>query len=289
MKIVTIFFCLSIYLSSVHRAFALELPEWEWGGVYVEGTIPHYLGSNHYYHRHLLLPYFYYRTPNYQLGDSNKFYLLKGDNHNISLNLSAKLPVSSPSLKEDDLRVITQQEKKIISNSNETRKGMDDLPLVIFLGIKQQSFFGEHFYTNMALMAGIPLSSNHSIIGKYFSPSFNFDFYKNTDPQSLIFSLSWLIGDQDYNNYYYGVSAEDALINRPSYKAKAGLVATTTGLGISLDLTDRITILAGYYQHNMGNSVVKDSPLVIVESSQSVIAAFIYTFGVSEKTVTIPK
>ncbi|MCP4296891.1 MAG: MipA/OmpV family protein [Proteobacteria bacterium] len=278
-----------LLICDIPVALSIPLPQWEWGISYIEGQTPHYFGSNHYYHRRILFPYFNYRTSKYQFGDSNKLYLWRHKNQSITFDLNGRLPVESSSLKKGDDITESDRDGVILSDENTTRRGMPDLPLVLFTGVKYHSYFNQHFYMDLSLMAGTPLGVVYTPVGAYLSPSLNLDFFERIDPRSLTFSISWLLGDQNYNRFYYDVPNIYVLAERPFFRADSGLVNTNFALELSFRIAEKWKILAGFYNHLMENSVIKKSPLVVSENSLSLGIIITYVMGISAKKVTLPK
>jgi MipA family protein len=87
--------------------------------------------------------------------------------------------------------------------------------------------------------------------------------------------------DAHLNNYYYGVTPDEAAPGRPAYQPGSGFTGTVS-LNARYDLTDRWRLLAGIYATRWG-STVRDSPIVenrIVQFGG--FAGFAYDFTPSQ-------
>ncbi|PCI23524.1 MAG: hypothetical protein COB67_12665 [SAR324 cluster bacterium] len=270
-------------------AWAVKLPRWEWGVGYFDGLTAHYFGANQYYHVQLPLPYFNFRTETLQVGDSNKFYIWKGESSWLDLSFSGRLAVRSESTTAAAPENVKDSKAVIVSTRNYARRGMDDLPWVLFAGVRYFRYLNDHLYMELPYFAGIPIGSAYRDVGQFYEPTINFDFFPKQSSHGLILSASQLFGSATYNQFYYGVPAKDVLADRPEYKSKAGLVVTTYGISLVFDLSRRLRVLAGGYRHDMRSSTVKSSPLVVAKVSNSILFGIIYKFGISEELVEVSK
>lgn len=279
---------LPLLLTSV-STFGVKLPQWELGISYVQGSTPHYIGSNHYYEAAVYLPYLNYRSEQLQLGDENIFYLLKSDSWMIDFSFSGRLPVRSDDLDESKPEESDDPEARIHDFRNYTRRGMENLPLALFAGVELSWYLNDHLLLEFPVVTGFPIGSRFRHLGSFLYPTISFDFFDKNHLNELYLYASCLLGDQTYNRIYYGVSAEDELSDRPAYDPAAGSITRTYGVGFKFYLGNRFILSAGYYQYDMSATAVDDSPLVITKRSYNTYLAFIYKFKFSDRMVEVKK
>jgi hypothetical protein len=144
---------------------AVTKPKWELGLGYYNFQIPHYYGSNH-YHQHIIpLPTFHYRFDNLELGRDSKLYLFDSDFFQVDIALSANWPVFSDELDEDAPDDADESEAVIARTSNYTRRGMSDLPVIAFAGIRSMLYLSDHLIVEVPYYHGGKLESGFGHVG----------------------------------------------------------------------------------------------------------------------------
>jgi outer membrane scaffolding protein for murein synthesis (MipA/OmpV family) len=79
---------------------------------------------------------------------------------------------------------------------------------------------------------------------------------------SLVLSASALFGNRSLNAMYYGVDAPDATVDRPAWRAKAGLVATRLGASLRHRIGPTLQLLYFAQVETVRGAANDDSPLV---------------------------
>ncbi|MGK5091218.1 MipA/OmpV family protein [Deltaproteobacteria bacterium TL4] len=266
---------LSLFTAGV---WAGQKQQWEGGLAVIGGQTPHYFGSNHHIYAVLPLPFFVYRLDYLQLGDSNKIKLAEQDDFLVEFSASGRWALESDDLEAHPPNEVKDPHAEIYRSTNYTRRGMEDLPFVLLLGINPKWYLNNHLYVESPLLVGVTVGSGFAHVGDTLSPTLSFDVFNRASNHILEFSVSWLLGDYLYNNYYYEVPAKNALEGRPEYHATSGLTTFSYGVDFSFDVTDQLTLGGGYGIHEMYTSVVRESPLIVAKQSRSIGIFLMYSF-----------
>ncbi|MBF0287708.1 MAG: MipA/OmpV family protein [SAR324 cluster bacterium] len=260
-------------------------PKWEAGIGVFHAQLPHYLGSNHYYRLTVPFPVFIYRFDVAELGQGSKLLLWDGDRVVIDIGLSGRLPVESAPIDANSPTGANNSGAEIIQIENYTRRGMEDLPLTFFGGVRTKVYFTDHLLLELPVLNGFTVGGGFGHVGNIYTPELSYDFFGRDSNDSMGLSVSWRHGDENYNNYYYGVKEADAIEGRSEYRANPGLVALTYGFGGFFNLTEEFAIGLGYFINDLKHSIVRNSPLVISQQSRSFTIGFIYRFLQSSQFV----
>lgn len=94
-------------------------------------------------------------------------------------------------------------------------------------------------------------------------------------------SLVW--GDRRLNTYFYGVAPPFATAARPSYEARAGLIATRLGVSTAKDLTPQIRLYGFVRYERYDNSANHASPLFLQPEGASAGIGLTWTLGQSSR------
>ncbi len=266
-------------------AWAGSRPKWEAGFGVFHAQFPHYLGSNHYYRLTVPFPVFIYRFDVAELGQGSRLLLWDGDRVVVDIGLSGRFPVESAEIDANKPTGADNPGAEIVQVENYTRRGMADLPLTFFWGVRTQVYFTDHLVLELPVLNGFTVGGGFGHVGNIYTPELGYDFFDRDSNNSMGLSISWLHGDENYNNFYYGVNEEDAIEGRPAYRADPGFVALTYGFFGFFDLTEDFSIGAGYFVNDMNHSIVRSSPLVIAKESRSFTIGFIYRFLQSSESV----
>jgi outer membrane scaffolding protein for murein synthesis (MipA/OmpV family) len=230
-------------------------------------VLPQYLGSDQSYK--LVFPYLEIEFKNFSLDkDSSIIKLYKNDKINIRIAVSGRLPVKSNNTninsKNNDYDFIMP------TNKNNIRVGMPNLETTLFVGTEIELKILENINLKLPLLYGVPVNNLSNNIGNIFSPTIKVNFLsKVSTKRKFTFYINILFGDKKYNNYYYGINEFYSNINRKEFLAKQGLVASSYGLMYEITLLNKYKIGCSYFTHDMSNSIVKDSPLVINKKSST--------------------
>ena len=265
-------------------------PQWEIGGGLGAGKTPHYFGSNHYYLAAFPYPLLSYRSETLaaQTADPDRYaqlFIIKKETLLLELDVSARLPVESDKLSAKEPPGAQNPKAQIMRETNYTRRGMPSLPFVGFLGTKLSWRPISHLLIDFPVLRGTTLGSGFKYAGSIFSPSVEIRFLGKQRKNA--FNLTTIVthGDKFYNQLYYGVTKKDALPERPEYTPHEGLVAVMIGPTFTWTPKPNLTIVGGYVFHDLHESVIKNSPLVVSTFSSSVGFAMSYIFRKSEELV----
>ncbi len=267
---------------------AVTKPKWEMGLGYYNFQLPHYYGSNHYYQYSIPLPTFNYRFDNLELGRDSKLYLFDSDFFQIDIALSANWPVFSDEEDEDAPDNADDSDAVIARTTNYTRRGMDDLPVTVFAGLRSRLFLTDHLIVKVPYFHGGKVESGFGHAGNTYEASVRLELFERDSEHEFGIYARNLYGDEKYNNFYYQVKESEVLPDREAYDAKAGLVAYTYGLSFFFQLTERLKLSGRYLIHNLEQSVIKDSPLVKSEISRDYYLIISYSFFLSDTQVNLP-
>ncbi|MBF0278070.1 MAG: MipA/OmpV family protein [SAR324 cluster bacterium] len=260
-------------------------PKWEAGVGGVGVLVPHYQGSNHYYKFTVPVPVAVFRTEFAELGQGTKFLLWESDSILVDFGFGGRIPVQSAGENDKKPQGADNPGSEIYQLTNYTRRGMDNLPLSFFWGLRFKWFFNEHLLLEVPLLNGLTVGGGFRHVGNIADPELSIDLFDRESDNSLSLSISWLHGDANYNNFYYKVDREDVIQGRPEYQADSGLVDISFGLAWRFQITDQFSVRGAYIGHQMDDSVVRGSPLVISKKSRSVAFSFTYFFFQSNESV----
>jgi outer membrane scaffolding protein for murein synthesis (MipA/OmpV family) len=98
-------------------------------------------------------------------------------------------------------------------------------------------------------------------------------------------SLGLIYGDQQFNQYLYGVPSEYATSSRSAYTAKAGLITPRAQLTLSHKLNSDVRMFAFSRTDFSGMGVNTDSPLHLKERGTALGLGVIWTLGRSSQLV----
>lgn len=236
---------------------------------------PHYMGAAESYEYTFFFPFsardllfFRARSPFSLSLDSQMTLPLKGDDK------AAPRPEGFPT-KDSAKR------RNILRNTSYARRGMGYTPPGFFVGPKL-GLRGDRLSLEVASLAGIALGKDWAAMGFLHRASFKAALLaqRGKGRESCICLYVdgyWSSGR--YNTAYYGVSASDALSDRPAFDADR-----TAYLGVSTRLylitSWQSWSLMGFVSHqNMTDSPMAESPLVFKTEGLSAGAGIAYDLG----------
>lgn len=119
----------------------------------------------------------------------------------------------------------------------------------------------------------------HDLMSRYngYERDLTYSYPWSSGRLSLSPFASYVYQDRDLVDYYYGVSASEALPDRPAYQAgSAGF--WRTGLNASYQLSRRIVLFSNVAFERL-DSEVRNSPLVNEKQRSAAVLGFAYWFG----------
>ena len=285
---------ITIICSLMHNDVLLAEQEsrWEIGIGSVAAETPQYFGSNHYYRGILPYPVLIYRSERVaaQTVDPDKYgqiFVFDNENLLIELDFSGRFPVISSDNDSTVPNGANDENTQIFQDKNYTRRGMPDLPLAGFAGLKISWTPVSFLLIEIPVLKGFTIGSGFKNVGLIFSPTLEVRFLGKQRKNAINITTIYTHGDENYNNFYYGVKEEYKLQDRPKYVAKSGLTTVTYGLTFTWTTNPDLKIVGGYVYHDLHSSVVSDSPLVIAKRNRSIGFAINYTFSRSQNKVEV--
>jgi outer membrane protein len=261
-----------VALLLLQNAFAHDLPLWEAGAGMLNFRAPHYRGSKQHKDYYWPLPYAIIRGEKVQADNSfmrGNFYLSK--KLSIDLSLNAGLNVNS--------------------KDNRIRQGMPNIDNSFEIGPMVRFFLWKSENEDNIFNLEMPLRSvfttnfksiNH--IGFFNIPYFN--YISAPQPWNLFWAIEASIGpmfaSKKYHNYYYKISENYALPERPFYESKSGY----SGLQGSIMATKRYKnwLFFPFIRYDyLKGAAFEDSPLIETQHYRLYGFGIVYFFGHSKE------
>ena len=247
------------------------LPLWEVGGFAGSLSTPAYPASAERLNRNLVLPYFIYRGERLSVDrDGIDARLRLASDYELDLGVSGSFPASS-----NDIAV---------------RQGMPDLGTLLEFGPRLKVKLpspgpGLRLGLDLPLREVFEVSGGTRGQGLVFEPTLALDMDNVGGGWSLTakFGLTW--GDQQINQYFYGVAPAYATALRPAFEAQSGLMSARASLGASKSLNPDVRVFGYARMDYFGLSSNTASPLHLQNSSPSLGLGLTWTLGRSEARV----
>jgi outer membrane scaffolding protein for murein synthesis (MipA/OmpV family) len=247
------------------------LPLWEVGGFAGSLTSPAYPASTERLNRNLVLPYFIYRGERFSVDrDGIDARLRLAPNYELDLGVSGSFPAMS-----DGISV---------------RQGMPDMGTLLEFGPRLKVKLpspgpGMRLGLDLPLREVFEVSGGTRGQGLVFEPAMALDMANVGGGWSLTakFGLTW--GDQQINQYFYGVAPAYATALRPAFEAQSGLMSARASLSASKSLNPDVRLFGYARMDYFGLSANTASPLHLQNSSPSMGLGLTWTLGRSEARV----
>lgn len=249
---------------SQEAAPTAPLPLWEAGVVAAALSTPSYPASNQPNRRALVLPYFVYR------GD-----VLRADRNGVGARLAHT----------NDWELDVGFSGALPANSNdiELRQGMPDLGTLLEFGPRfklrlAQPAPDQRFTLEVPLRAVLEFNGGVRQVGTALEPKLAHERTLAGDWRiKSAISLVW--GDQQLNQYFYGVPAAYATATRPAFEAQSGLINTRLMLDLVKRISPDVSLLA-FARYDLYNGAAnRASPLFAQDTGTSVGVALAWTLG----------
>ncbi|VAW87356.1 hypothetical protein MNBD_GAMMA16-282 [hydrothermal vent metagenome] len=243
------------------------LPQWE-AGLWVGGlSIPDYRGSNETQTYILPLPYFIYRSERIQINRRGvKSLLYQSGNVHINIGGKINLPVDS--------------------DKNAVRAGMSDLDAALAIG--PTLHYKIYQKANYNLSFRFPVQAVFSTDIRHIEYR-GFTFYpsvilsRKAQWNSRV-SLAFLFSTRPYNEYYYGVSENDARSDRARYQAESGYGGIRLML-ITQRKFKKYSVGSFFHYDNLSGATYEESPLVTKVDNVTVGLYITYQLAKSQRLV----
>ncbi len=240
-------------LTTSEPAFEKEelKPLWEWGMATIGLWTPDYPGAEQGKARFLPVPWFYYRGPIFRADEGGGFRgrFLNKSHWELDLSLGAAFPADS----ED----------------NEARRGMENLDWIFEIGPKAVYFINprgsENSFT-LHLPFRVVSSTDFGrldVRGYLIEPSINYIDKVFIHPSlGVSYSTSATFATRSVNEYFYEVSPEEVLQDRPIYRAQGGYMGTHFSLGFFWQVARNWRFFAAWSGTSYEGVANVDSPLL---------------------------
>ena len=249
----------------------VQKPLWEAGVAGFGLTGPAYPGANDDIGRGLVLPWFIYRGPVWRAaGGTVGARVVKNSFAEFDIGFSGALRASS-----DDVKV---------------RSGMPELGFLLEFGPRAKLNLARPspdsvVRLELPLRGVFEFNSGVHYRGLTFEPKFTYDKRDLGRGWGFSGSLGLIYGDQQFNEYLYGVPSQYATSSRRAYTAKAGLITPRAQLTLSHKLNSDVRMFAFSRTDFSGKGVNTDSPLHLKERGTALGLGVIWTIGRSSHLV----
>lgn len=258
-------------LAQDRAAHAPALPLWEAGVFAGALSTPAYPASSQRNQRALALPFFVYRGEVLRADRGGLgARLLHGQRVEFDIGLAASLPASS-----DDV---------------DLRRGMPDLGTLIEFGPRLKVLLaepapGQRLSLELPLRAVLEINGGVRQVGQVFEPKLAYERSLGQDWRVKA-ALSMVWGDQQLNQYFYGVPAAYATPGRAAFSAQGGLIGSRLGLDGSRSLGPdlRVFAFARYELHT--DAANRSSPLFAQNQGSSLGLGLAWTLGRSQASAS---
>ncbi len=247
------------------------LPLWEVGGFAGSLTTPAYPASTERFNRSLVLPYFIYRGERLSVDrDGIDARLRLASDYELDLGVSGSFPATS-----NDIAV---------------RQGMPDLGTLLEFGPRLKVKLpspgpGLRLGLDLPLREVFEVSGGTRGQGLVFEPTLALDMDNLGGGWSLSAKAGLAWGDQQVNQYFYGVAPAYATALRPAFEAQSGLMSARASLGASKSLSPDVRVFGYARMDYYGLSANTASPLHLQNSSPSLGLGLTWTLGRSDARV----
>ena len=249
----------------------VQKPLWEAGLAGFGLTGPAYPGAADDVARGLVLPWFVYRGPVWRAaGGTVGARVAKNAFAEFDIGLSGALRASS-----DDVKV---------------RSGMPELGFLLEFGPRAKLNLARPSQDSVVRLE-LPLrgvfefNSGVNYRGLTFEPKLTYDNRDLGRGWGFSGSLGLIYGDQQFNQYLYGVPSQYATSSRSAYTARAGLITPRAQLTLSHKLNQDVRMFAFSRTDFSGKGVNSDSPLHLQERGTTLGLGIIWTIGRSSQMV----
>ena len=249
----------------------VQKPLWEAGLAGFGLTGPAYPGANDDIGRGLVLPWFIYRGPVWRAaGGTVGARVAKNSFAEFDIGFSGALRASS-----DDVKV---------------RSGMPELGFLLEFGPRAKLNLARPspdsvMRLELPLRGVFEFNSGVHYRGLTFEPKLTYNKRDLGLGWGFSGSLGLIYGDQQFNQYLYGVPSEYATSSRSAYTAKAGLITPRAQLTLSHKLNSDVRMFAFSRTDFSGKGVNTDSPLHLKERGTALGLGVIWTLGRSSQLV----
>jgi outer membrane scaffolding protein for murein synthesis (MipA/OmpV family) len=254
-------------------AYGQELPLWELGIGTGALYLPYYRGVDQYHSYGIPFPYIIYRGEYLRIDESGAHgNIFRSQDVILELSLAGGIPVSS--------------------DGNGPRVNMPDLDPTVELGPSLNTRFWHSDDQRRTVWLRLPLRTAISVNPKKiahqgwtFSPYIEYTL-ESPRPGNWKCGIAWgpLYADSNYHNYFYAVTPEYSLPDRPVYNAHGGYSGNRITLTLQKNIDD-LWIGAFIRYDDLNQATFLDSPLVNSHEYLAIGLGFTWVFSKSDTLV----
>lgn len=239
------------------------------GFAYGKFQVPHYMGSTEFTEYPVV----------YIFSSKDLQFFHKKPGFYVELDYQITLAILGDS--PDAIKPPSFGKKPFFNGKNYARRGMGYTPPGLFLGPKF-GVRGGWFSFEVTPMGGFALGGDWGHMGQLHRASFNTALWierKKGIEECICITVDGYMSDGRYNQIYYGVSASEALPDRPQFDAhRSGYLGLSTRLNYIV-AEEEIVFMAYLSHQNLTDSPMADSPLVIRKEGLTIGGGVGYLFG----------
>jgi len=242
-----------------------NLPLWEAGIGAAAFSTPAYPGADDRSNRGLVLPYLIYRGKIFRV-DQNGVgaRLVNTDRVEFDVGFAGSLPAES-----DDV---------------DARRGMRDLGTLVEFGPRVKYKFADlgergRLRVELPLRAVIEARGGLRRQGWTLEPRLVWEKRGEQARWTIEGQLAAVFGDSRINRYFYEVQPQYATLERPAYRADAGLMLVRTGLFGTVRVNPDLRMFGFVRYETYSGAANRDSPLVQKSTGTSAGIGFAWTFA----------
>lgn len=267
------------------------LPKWQLGAGFFYGIFPHYPASNHFYELMSPAPLFIYRFDRATL-KRRELSLPMNKKTRLSLTFGLGLPVGKNNRQAVDFpKEVTDPNKRIVSNDNFHRRGMDEIPIVLKIGGQLGYELNPHIDLKLPVFLNVGLNGL-DYQGYEFHPEVALSLKPYGDrSQGLNLSGSMEIRYADIKTHqrYYEVKEDEVIEGREAYKAQAGELVRSVNFVLSyrhrFNDDHSIRGFLGIRREDYSGSANTKSPLYVTSQTDLITMGISYYFYSSKRLV----
>ena len=178
------------------------------------------------------------------------------------------------------------------SDDNKARRGMEDLDPTLEVGpiLKYHAWWSDdrRYQLDLRLPVRAVISTEPEHVGWVAQPQVNLDIQSPFGYEGWKLGLlaGPIFGDDEYHDYFYGVSPAEATATRPAYDADGGYAGAQVIMALSKRYPKRW--VGGFIKWDtLSNAEFEDSPLVRDKSNITAGFAIAWVLKVSKQTVNL--
>ncbi|MES2018253.1 MAG: MipA/OmpV family protein [Pseudomonadota bacterium] len=256
--------CAAALVATSGAVQAQQLPLWELGVFGGAATTPAYPGSSDRSTRALALPFILYRGEVLRVDQQGiGARLLRSERIELDVGLAASLPARSSDVA--------------------ARAGMPNLGVLLEAGPRVKVTLarpdpGSRIRLDLPLRSVIEARSGVRSQGWTFEPKIVYESNAPGEKWTFDANLGMVFGERKVNGYFYEVLPQYATLERPAYRADAGLMLVRAGISGSRMLGHDLRVFGFVRYESYAGAANRDSPLMQKRTGTSAGVAFAWTF-----------